>query len=137
MTLSQISALQLFNKLRANNHQRIVQTIRSNGFHAYPVYVFFKNRRAHPEKTVLDALSVVRDYDACLDILEPVLEDDEMEFGLHVLTHTIAVDEEDPFAALADRQERDLKELKDAVAAYYWDRIGKGKIDLSEASRGH
>jgi hypothetical protein len=124
MTLSQISALQLFNKLRANNHQRIVQTIRSNGFHAYPVYVFFKNRRAHPEKTVLDALSVVRDYD-------------EMEFGLHVLTHTIAVDEEDPFAALADRQERDLKELKDAVAAYYWDRIGKGKIDLSEASRGH
>jgi hypothetical protein len=128
ITLSPKSAFQLFNKLRANNHHRIVRTIRSNGFDAYPVHVFFNNRRAHPEKAVCDALSVVRDYDACLNILEPVLEDDEMEFGLYVLTHTIPVDEEDPFAALADRRERDLKSLKDSVAAYYCDRIAKGEI---------
>jgi hypothetical protein len=137
MTLFQKSAFQLFNKLRENNHQRIVQTIRSNGFDAYPVYVFFRIRRANREKAVCDALSVVRDYDACLNIVEPVLEDDEMQFGLYVLTHTIPVDEEDPFAAIEDRRERDLKSLEDAVARYYCDRIAKGEIDLSEASRRH
>jgi hypothetical protein len=134
--LNGVAAFQLFNKLRAGDHRRVVQTIRSNGFDAHPVEKFFKSRQAELENTVRDALSGVEDYDACLKILERVLKDDEMEFGLYVLVHKISVDEEDGFAALADKRERDLGSLKKAIEAHYCDQIAKGEVDSSKTSGG-
>jgi hypothetical protein len=136
MSLSAKSAFQLFNKLRANDHRRVVQIIRSNKFDAHPFEEFLKNRRASLEDAVRDALSIVEDYDACLNILERVLEDDETKSAIYVLTHNISVDEEDLFATFGDKREKDLKSLGYAVATYYCNRTAKREIDISQASRG-
>jgi hypothetical protein len=130
------SALQLFNKLRANNHRNLLQAMRRNKFETRQVAAFLDSRRTNDKSALLDALTPVPDYNAFIKLLDLTLEGDQTAFAVYALTEAIALGEDRPFKALADMREKDLEKLDKAVAKYYCDRIAIGLIDPSEASEG-
>jgi hypothetical protein len=117
------SALQLFNKLRESGHARLVQVMRLNEIPIRTVEKFLESRRAQGYREVRNASFSIPDYNTFLYDLEHVIKDDVFQ-----LVRNKYLDEAALSQAHAEKQQRDLARLKDALARYYCVRIAKGEI---------
>jgi hypothetical protein len=117
------SALKLFNKCRESSHASLVRVMQFNKIPTRPVEEFLESRRAQGYGEVRTSYFSIPDYDTFLYDLERAIKDDVFE-----LTRNRYIDEAALSQAHAEKQQRELARLKDALARYYCVRIAKGEI---------
>jgi hypothetical protein len=117
------SALQLFDKLRESGHASLVRVMQLNKIPTRPVEEFLENRRAQGYREARNASFSIFDYDTFLYNLEHAIKDDLSELERNKYLDGAVLSQ-----AHAEKQQKDLARLKDALARYYCVRIAKGEI---------
>jgi hypothetical protein len=128
-------ALQLFTKLRAGNHSRLMKAMRLNGYETRALAQILQNRHAREDNRLRQLMLSIRDYDVFLKKLKLVLKEDESEFETYVLNHDAHIEQVALRKIIEDKKKEDLERLKDAIVAHYVDLIAKGEIRPSSRGR--